>query len=194
MVQMGDPNRSGIVVSRGTLTAADVVVDDRVAFTAVSMYAAWERPPGEDRPITSDSSAHRLLSDLAAFIWGVRGHRIVAAGDLNILFGYGDGGSPYWRDRYATVFDRAKAMGLSFAGPQHPHGRQAEPWPEELPIDSKNVPTYHTYGKGPPGASRQMDFVFVSHELEARTRVKALNEPATWGPSDHCRIIIEVGL
>lgn len=190
---IGDRNRSGIVVSRpGTLTAVDVVVGDTVAFTAVSMYAAWERPPGEDSPIASDSSAHRLLSDLATLVWGRSGHRIVAAGDLNILFGYGDYGSPYWRDRYATVFERARAMGLHFAGPRHPSGRQAEPWPEELPIDSMNVPTYHTHAKGPAGASRQMDFVFVSQDLAERTRVRALNEPATWGRSDHCQILIEV--
>ena len=90
------PDRSQIVVSRpGTLTAADVVVGDNIAFTADSMDAAWERPPGRDSPITSDSSAHRLLSDLSTLVWGKSGHKIVAAGDLNILFGYGDYGNPY---------------------------------------------------------------------------------------------------
>ncbi len=155
---------------------------------------ASERAPGGIGTSwgASDSSAHRLLSDLATLVWGRSGHRIVAAGDLNILFGYGDYGSPYWRDRYATVFERARAMGLHFAGPRHPNGRQAEPWPEELPIDSMNVPTYHTHAKGPAGASRQMDFVFVSQDLAERTRVRALNEPATWGRSDHCQIQIEV--
>jgi hypothetical protein len=33
-------------------------------------------------------------------------------------------------------------MGLRFVGPQHPHGRRAEPRPQELPEDSNDVPTY----------------------------------------------------
>ena len=37
---------------------------------------------------------------------------------------------------YATVFDRAEAMGLVCVGPQAPNGRQAQPWPSELPSDS----------------------------------------------------------
>ena len=29
---------------------------------------------------------------------------MLAAGDLNILYGYGENGSAYWAARYATVF------------------------------------------------------------------------------------------
>jgi hypothetical protein len=91
------------------------------------------------------------------------------------------------------VFDRAEAMGLRFVGPQAPYGRQANPWPAELPEDSLNVPTYHTSRQGPMGATRQLDFVFASHVLAERLSVRALNgDPEEWGPSDHCRVAIEL--
>jgi exonuclease III len=122
-----------------------------------------------------------------------RSHRIIAAGDLNILHGYGDYGNSYWAARYATVFDRAEAMGLQFVGPQAPLGRQANPWPAELPEDSLNVPTFHTWGRGAMGATRQLDFVFASYALADRLSVRALNTNLDeWGPSDHCRVAIEL--
>lgn len=185
---------AGVVVSRlGSLTAADVVVDGVAEFTVVSMYAAWETPAGRDRPIFADASVHRLLSDLAALVPSPGGHAVIAAGDLNILHGYGEHGSAYWAARYATVFDRAEAMGLRFIGPQEPHGRQASPRPPELPEGSRDVPTYHTRTQGPMGATRQLDFVFASEPLAERITVHALNtNEAEWGPSDHCRIVIEL--
>ena len=192
---VGDLTSGDMLISRpGSLAVAGVSVNGAPVFTAVSMYAPWERPPNSQKPICSDASAHRLLSDLSALVWGRKGHRIVAAGDLNILLGYGDYGSPYWGGRYATVFERAHAMGLVFAGPQAPNGRQATPWPSELPSKSMNVPTYHSQAQRPSGATRQLDFVFVSEDLRNDVRVRALNDPADWGPSDHCRLIIDVDL
>ena len=38
----------------------------------------------------------------------------------------------------------------------------------------------------------KMDFVFASTELSERVRVSALNAPDQWGPSDHCRVEINV--
>jgi hypothetical protein len=46
------------------------------------------------------------------------------------------------RFTYKTVFDRMAALGLSFAGRQYPNGSQADPWPDELPVDNQNVPTF----------------------------------------------------
>ena len=144
------------------------------------------------RRIFSDASAHRVVSDLSVLVGRESGHRILAAGDLNILHGHGERGSSYWASRYRTVFDRMEALGLPFVGPQAPHGRQADPWPRELPRDSKNVPTYHSNRQTPDTATRQLDFVFASRELEGSVRVWALNEPDQWGASDHCRLEIEV--
>ena len=181
-----------LAVSRlGTLTAARVEAPGIEPFVVVSMYSLWTNPHSSvGKWILADASAHRLVSDLSAFTGTRIGHRIVAAGDLNILHGYGEDGSEYWAGRYRTVFERMEALGLSFVGPQHPHGRQADPWPDELPPESKNVPTYHTNRQTPRTAKRQLDFVFASKGMDVC--VRALNEPEEWGPSDHCRIEIEV--
>ena len=183
-------------VSRlGTLSVATITVPGEEPFIFISMYAVWERPHTTTKGswIYADASVHRLISDLSVFIGKQRGHRIIAAGDLNILHGYGEHRSPYWRARYQTVFDRFSAIGLRFVGPQSPNGRQAEPWPEELPKGSMNVPTYHTNQQSIAEATRQLDFVFASTGIADQVRVRALNEVDEWGPSDHCRVAIEVG-
>jgi hypothetical protein len=178
-----------VVVSRsGSIAVADVTVDGRTAFTAVSVYAAWEKVGARGY---ADGSAHRILSDLSVLA-SDRRFQLVVAGDWNLLHGYGENGDPYWRARYDTVFDRAAALGLYFLGPRHPNGRQAEPWPAELPSDSLCVPTFHHSRQTPSTATRQLDFVFASASLVDRIQVRALNHPDEWGPSDHCRLLIEV--
>lgn len=184
-----------LAVSRpGTLAAAMLTLPSGETLVVVSMYALWEKPHRSTGSswIYADASAHRLISDISALVGQQTGHRIVAAGDLNILYGYGEGGSAYWASRYAKVFSSMSALGLSFVGPQSPAGRQANPWPDELPRASKNVPTYHTNHQTPASATRQLNFVFASTGLAERVRVTALNEPNQWGPSDHCRVEVEI--
>ena len=87
-----------IAVSRlGTLAVAKVTVPNIESFTVVSMYATWEKTHDSTGSnwIFADGSAHRLISDLSAFIGQQNGHRLLVAGDLNILHGYGEGGSAY---------------------------------------------------------------------------------------------------
>lgn len=86
-----------------------------------------------------------------------------------------------------------EAIGLRCVGPESPHGAQADPWPAELPSDSKNVPTYRTQRNDPASAKRQLDFVFASEAIADRVVACALNAPDEWGPSDHCRVRIELG-
>lgn len=187
-----DVNDQRLSVSRpGSLAAADIKLDGEDPITIVSLYGAWQNPR-EGEWIIADASVHRLISDLSYLVSSQRDHRIIAAGDLNILYGYGDNGSPYWRDRYATVFSRMAAIGIPFVGPQHPHGEQAQPWPSELPPDSKNVPTFRTRRTDPSSATRQLDYVFASESLRDRVSVTALNSADAWGPSDHCRILIDL--
>lgn len=177
----------------GSWTAASVSVDGDAPTTVVSVYAAWERSVDGDGPIWADASAHRILSDLSPLL-SRRNHRVLVAGDLNLLFGYGEHGNVVAKRRYQTVFDRADALGLTYLGPRAPGGgRQPDPWPAELPPESTTVPTYHTHVQGPAGATRQLDHVFASTSLARSITVRALNEPDDWGPSDHCRILIEVG-
>jgi endonuclease/exonuclease/phosphatase family metal-dependent hydrolase len=190
-----DARPGELAVSRpGTLAAAILTPLAGEALIVVSIYAPWEKPNSITGSgwIYADGSAHRIISDLSALIGQQTGHRILAAGDLNILYGYGEGGNAYWASRYTTIFSRMSALGLSFVGPQVPDGRRADPWPDELPLTSNNVPTYHTKHQTPITATRQLDFVFVSNSLTEHVRVKALNEPDQWGPSDHCRVEIEI--
>ncbi len=196
-IQVPEPDEiavSGI----GTIAAARITPRGGEPFTAVSMYARWMWPYGADRTPWSvgysDASAHRIISDLSAFIGDTdpTTHRILAAGDLNMV--YGDSGddpqSLVARER--TVFDRMAALGLEFMGPQHPHGRQTEPRPKNLPAESGNVATYYPPGKTPATAQNQLDYVFASHGFHNTVKVRALNKIEEWGPSDHCRLLIEI--
>ncbi|HSH60998.1 MAG TPA: endonuclease/exonuclease/phosphatase family protein [Acidimicrobiales bacterium] len=185
---------SALPISRsGTITAAKVLIDGRTAVIAVSIYAPWERYGGPQGVMWADGSAHRILSDLAPLLWHERHEPMLVAGDWNILRGYGEKGKEYNKKRYDTVFARAEALGLAFVGPEYPYGRQAEPWPEELPEKSICVPTF-TPNRRPEAATRQLDFVFASKSIADRVAVRALNDPEQWGPSDHCRVVIDADL
>jgi hypothetical protein len=180
----------------GTLAAAMVRGPGLVEpVTFVSLYGAWERPKQDTGSnwIYADAAVHRLISDLSVLIGQQNRHRIIVAGDLNILRGYGENGSAYWARRYKTVFDRMEALGLPFIGPESPDGQQASPWPDELPKDSRNVPTFRKKPKEPDTATRQLDFVFASEGLRGQVKTRALNDAETWGPSEHCPVEILVG-
>ena len=194
----GDIGVSGI----GTVAAARVVPENRPpdeSFIVVSMYARWMMP----HPITgspwsvgaSDVSTHRIISDLSAFIGHVdpSKHRILAAGDLNMIYGV-KAGSLSLVDRERTVWARMEALGLEFIGPQLPNGRPANPPQPDVPADTKNVPTYHTTRQSPADANRQLDYAFASLGFHNDVRVRALNGVDEWGSSDHCRVLIEVDM
>jgi endonuclease/exonuclease/phosphatase family metal-dependent hydrolase len=160
-------------VSRaGSLAAAILSLPNDAPITVISIYASWEDPISAvaSRWIYADASAHRIVSDLSALIGRERGHRLLIAGDWNILRGYGEHGSQYWRARYESVFTCMEALGLRLVGPFA--GRRPDPWPSELPVDSDTTPTYWPPGGRP---TRQLDFVFASSELASRVRIAALN-------------------
>ena len=186
----------------GTIAAARVTPRDGSTepFIAVSMYARWIGSHPSVKTAWSvgyaDSSVHRIISDLSAFIGheNPQTHRILAAGDLNIAHGYGDGGSPpYWEARYRSVFERMATIGLEFIGPQAPNGRQAETPATGEPEDSRNVVTYYLPGKNPKTASNnQLDYAFASRGFHESVTVRAMNSVEEWGASDHCRLLIEI--
>ena len=169
-------------------------------FIAVSTYGQWigSHPSVKTSWNTgyADASVHRIISDLSAFIGHENPltHRILAAGDLNIAHGYGDGGSPpYLEARYRVVFERMAAIGLEFMGPQEPNGRQAEVRATHEPPDSRNVVTFYLPGKNPAAASNnQLDYVFASRGFHESVKVRAMNGIEEWGASDHCRLFIEI--
>ena len=196
----GWPERDEISVSGiGTITAARVIPKDGSVepFIAVSMYGRWLRPHPTVGPswIYADSSVHRIISDISSFIGSENPgtHRILAAGDLNMTYGYGHGDGPYWDARYRNLFERMETTGLEFLGPQLPNGRQAETLATGEPRCSKNVVTYHLPGKNAETASNnQFDFAFASRGFHQSLKVRALNGVDEWGSSDHCRLMIEI--
>jgi hypothetical protein len=192
---LGDAGPDELAVSLpGTLAAAEVTDASGEQIIVVSIYGAWASPiPSRQGSwIYADASVHRLISDLSALVASQRGHKILVAGDLNVLYGHGEHGSDYWRARYETVFTRMTAIGLPFVGPQYPNGEQCASWPAELPRSSKNVPTFRTRKEDPSSATRQLDFVFASMDLVERLSVRACNSADGWGPSDHCRIDVKL--
>ena len=181
----------------GTIAAARVIPQDAPPFVVVSMYARWIRPHPSTgskwRTGYPDGSAHRIISDLSAFIGSTdpSTHRILAAGDLNIV--HGSTNTSYalpTRDR--TITDRMDALGIEFLGPRHPAGRRASPTPRGLPADTLNVPTYHHTTESPATASLQLDYAFASRGFHESVEVRAMNSVEEWGASDHCRLLIEV--
>ena len=177
------------------LAAARIRPPGAEAFIAVSICPAYEYPhdivPGKMGNV--DSSLHRSISDLTAFIGRPKHHRVIVAGDLTVMRGPSDYHDAYWSARDQTVFARMDALGLRCLGPEAPHGRQADPWPAWLPRESRNVPTFRRIGKSAADAEAQLDYVFASEGMADAVRVRALNGPDEWGPSDHCRIVIDVG-
>lgn len=193
----GPPEPNQIAVSGiGTITAARVTPRDGSVepFIAVSMYASWlaPHPIAEGDWIYSDASAHRIISDLSAFIGYYdrpSKHRILAAGDLNMSFKSSD----RFDRRAQTVLDRFHALGMDYLGPQYPQGRRADPIPAHLNEESLDVPTfYHKGSNTPAGAYVQLDHVFASRGFHESVTAQAVNEVDEWGPSDHCCVLIDI--
>ena len=180
----------------GTIAAARVIPKDAEPFIAVSMYARWKETHTSviGNVTYPDGSAHCIISDLSTFIGNTdpSSHRILAAGDLNMTYGTLDNFPKSLALREQTVWDRMQALGLEFLGPQLPHGRKAKHSSEWLPSDTKNVPTYYSAKQKPETAKNQLDYVFASRGFHEGVKVRALNEVECWGPSDHCRLLIEV--
>jgi len=100
------------VSRQGTIALADIQLQGTgELITVASIYGLWERPSPtlQSSWIYADASVHRVLSDLSALIGREELGPLLVADDLNILHGYGEGGSGYWKRRYSSVFDRAEA-------------------------------------------------------------------------------------
>ena len=171
----------------GTLGAAVVgPVGAGEEITLVSMapaYNLYTRESGSPSRYETIDSVHRLISDLSRLVG--RRSRVIAAGDWTINNGWSSHPTPVWNEREAlhfqTAFDRMKALGFRHLMPQ---GRKN---------DRGEAITFVPIGSSPGEASAQLDYVFATENIADRVSVRALNRPKEWGPSDHCRIIIEVG-
>ena len=187
------------VSCNGTVSAARVIpLDGGEPFLVFSMYARWlnTHPASSRRQIRiySDASTHRIISDISAFIGHLdpSTHRILAAGDLNVIYGAVEGHHLELPERAQSVFDRMRSIGMEFVGPQYPNGRMANPPAAGLPKNTVNVPTYFTTRETKETAQNQLDYVFASRGFHHEIRASALNEVEDWGSSDHCRIVIDI--
>ena len=79
-----------------------------------------------------------------------------------------------WWDSDTTVFADMMRMGIPLIGP--------------------HAPTFYSplHRQIPSDAELQLDYVFASRRIAHRVTVRALNGVDEWGPSDHCRLLIEV--
>lgn len=168
-------------------------------FIAVSLDAVWLKPhvttESRWRIAYQDASAHRVISDISAFIGSVNPstHRILAAGDFNTILGATEKSPLALPARDRTIFCRIAALGLEFMGPQYPNGRLADPPSRDVPEDTKNVPTFCHSSQTPAAARNQLDYVFASRGFHESVSVRAMNGVDEWGPSGHCRLWLEVG-
>ena len=174
----------------GTIAAARIVptADDMPPVIAISAYARWLSPHPDTstnfRVGYSDASAHRIISDLSAFIGTTdpSTHRIIVAGDFN-LTNDDDAPDQDFMRRERTIWDRLEALGLEYLGPRStPDGAGRV----------MRTPTYRPVQQQPESAQWQLDHVFASRGFHEQVKVRALNSPEEWGTSDHCRIVIDV--
>ena len=195
LVRKLEPGQVGIS-DPSTIAIARVHPRGGESFIVASIYARWIKPRPETKSSWSvgyqDASIHRAISDLSAFIGSTNPskHRILLAGDFNIILGDTDPSlSLPKRDR--TVFDRLEALGLEFVGPRR---NPSSPIKSEQKGDPENTPTFYSSRQNPASANRQLDYVFASRGFHNQINVTALNSPEDWGPSDHCRLLLEVGI
>ena len=123
----------------GTIAAARVIPRDAPPFIVASMYASWLKPhpsTGRRSARFSDGSTHRIISDLSAFIGSTDPgtHRILAAGDLNIVYGSTNPGyaRPPETARSPTAWTRSASSCSGLATP--PAGGPAPRRPASPPI------------------------------------------------------------
>ena len=166
-------------------------------FIVASMYATWlgAHPSACSRWRIGmpDGSAHRALSDLSVFVGDDPStHRVLAAGDLNLTYGWKDLEATSYSAREKTVWDRMSALGMEYLGPKIPHGRRVCPSDYGGPEETENVRTYHTSRSSPQNAYIQLDHAFASKVFHEDITTRALNCVCQWGSSDHCRIVMGV--
>ena len=170
----------------GTLGAAVVSSIDRdESLTVISMapaYNAFTHESGSPSRRECIGSVHRLISDLSRLVG--RQSRVIAAGDWAIHPGWSTYPTPIWNEREAlhfqTAFDRMRALGFRKVMPKGRYG------------DRGNVVTFQSMVETPAQAWAQADYVFATENIADRVSARALNSPDDWGPSDHCRIVIDL--
>lgn len=125
-------------------------------------------PDGERLGLVSVETGREAARRVPGMISEVREY---CGADLPWIVG---GDLTTWWDSESTVFAEMQRIGLPVAGP--------------------HAPTFYNPRRrqSPADALLQLDYVFASRSIAHRVSVRALNAPSDWGPSDHCRILIDL--
>lgn len=166
----------------GASAVADVLLDGRQLFTAVSLYAQWEMMPGSKTMMYAGPRLHRMLSDLTGVLASSHRNPVVLAGDFNVT----SQGARSSDNEAAAVFARLRAWRMADCI-AHKRARQAGAADCKCPDGAacSHVRTFRT--------GTQLDYAFVSDSI-----VPALLDCGTeataeaWRRSDHCPIVIDL--
>ncbi|MCY4087741.1 MAG: hypothetical protein OXG37_12895 [Actinomycetia bacterium] len=130
-------------------------------------------PGGEQLGLVSFESAGYWAERVPAMILQVQRYCEKQGWDAGLPFIVGADLTTWW-DSDTTVFGEMMRIGLPLIGP--------------------HAATFYSRpsGQKPVDATLQLDYVFASRLIAHRLTVQALNDPGDWGPSDHCRIVINL--
>ena len=154
------------------ISVADIIASapppSAIGTPASLAVAIAKSPGGEQIGLVSVEMSHKTSPELPEMVREIQRHCGV---DLPYIVG---GDLTTWWDSKTTVFADMMRMGLPLIGP-HSATFYSQP-NRQTPYD----------------AQLQLDYVFASRQIAHRITVRALNDPSDWGPSDHCRVLIEV--
>ena len=142
---------------------------DPVIRSKAGLAVAFATLPGEERiALVSIESAGKATERVPRMVLEIQRH---CGTDLPYIVG---ADLTTWWDSDTTVFGDMMRIGLPLIGP--------------------HAPTFYNpiNGQEPSDAHLQLDYVFASRSIAHRLSVQALNGPADWGPSDHCRVVIDL--
>ena len=100
-----------------------------------------------DYPGASGGSAIRTVQRTESYRTST--HRILAAGDLNLIYESNASDPQALEERGNGVFQRFKTIGLEMVGPQYPAGRKAAQIPNYLPLRHAERPDVLHQGRVP---------------------------------------------
>jgi len=165
----------------GASAVADVQIDGRHLFTAVSLYAQWEMMPG-GKAMYAGPRLHRMLSDLTGILVQAPRKPVMVAGDLNVT----SQGARRVDNEASAAFQRLRAWGLLDC---LTHTRDSRPRLTGCECaDGDACAHVQTFRTG-----TQLDYAFVSSMILGALR--SCNVEATaaaWERSDHSPILIEL--
>jgi exonuclease III len=165
----------------GASAVADVLVNGRCLFTAVSLYTQWEMMPG-GKTMYAGPRLHRMLSDLTGILALAHRKPVVLAGDLNIT----TQGAQSADNEASAAFHRLRAWQLVDCIINTRESRQPTT-PCKCP-DGDHCAHVRTFRTG-----SQLDYVFASKQIvHALTACVVKDVAAAWELSDHCPIVVDL--